>query len=215
MKKFLHKIVALIVIALLVMPTYAFAADAITIDSITLDVYEEDGIVDEDFVQVTVSFTAIETAEEITLLLTSENITELNEQTISKVVYIDQRVKSDEGKYVFPIEKSKIASATGLTDIEGCTLYLKMGGLNVSEMASKTFTYNTPEQTATHTPGDVNEDGIIDGFDATVLLRYVAGWDNVPGNEAAMNVNGDDIIDGVDATYLLRYIAGWPNVDLK
>lgn len=216
MKKIMYKLIALTVIAVLAMSTCVFASDAITIDSVVLGEWTDDnGDVVEGLVKVTVSFTAVETAEEITILVTSEDISALNDSTAAKVVYIDQRVKPASGEYVFPIEAARIASATGLANIEGCTLYVKMGGTDVDEMATDTFTYNTPEAAPTHTPGDINDDGSINGTDATFLLRYVAGWPNVPGIEAAMNVNGDSIINGVDATILLRYIAGWPNVELK
>ena len=212
MKKIMYKLIALTVIAVLAMSTCVFASDAITIDSVVLSQWTDaSGEVVEGLVKATVAFTAVDTADEITILVTSEDISELNEDTASKVVYIDQRVKPASGEYVFPIEAARIAAATGLTDIEGCTLYVKMGGTNVDEMASDTFTYNTPAED-TVTPGDIFEDGRINARDSTMLKRYVAGWDfsTVTGvNLDAMDVNADDRVNGRDSTVLSRYLAGW------
>ena len=214
MKKIMYKLIALTVIAVMALSTCVFAADAITIDSVVLGEWVVDGEVSEELVKVTVAFTAVEAADEITILLTSEDISVLNESTASKVVYIDQRVKPESGEYVFPIEKARIASATGLADIEGCTLYVKMGGTNIDEMASDTFTFNTPEAAPAYTPGDIDGNDKINNVDATFLLRYLADWDLPTAIEAAMNVNGDDKINNVDATFLLRYLADW-DIELK
>lgn len=219
MKKIMYKLIALTVIAVLAMSTCVFASDAITIDSVVLGEWTDDnGDVVEGLVKVTVSFTAVETAEEITILVTSEDISALNDSTAAKVVYIDQRVKPASGEYVFPIEAARIASATGLADIEGCTLYVKMGGTDVDEMASDTFTYNTPTED-TVTPGDIFEDGRINGRDSTMLKRYLSNW--TPEqlgsgiNYDAMDVDDDNRVNGRDSTTLSRYLADWPGVELK
>jgi len=57
--------------------------------------------------------------------------------------------------------------------------------------------------------GDVNEDENIDGFDVTLLRRYIADWPVVI-NERNADVNADGAIDGFDVTLLRRYIADWP-----
>lgn len=62
-------------------------------------------------------------------------------------------------------------------------------------------------------PGDVNDDGNIDMFDALRLLKYVTGWD-VTINEKNANVNGDDSIDMFDALRLLKYVTDW-DVELE
>lgn len=220
MKKIMYKLIALTVIAVLAMSTCVFASEAITIDSVVLSEWTDaSGNVVEGLVKATVAFTAVETADEITILVTSEDISELNDSTASKVVYIDQRVKPASGEYVFPIEAARIAAATGLTDIEGCTLYVKMGGTNVDEMASDTFTYNTPVAGPTYTPGDIFEDNKINGKDSTILKRYIAGWTAEQlGNGInydAMDVTGDDKVNGKDSTTLTRFLAGWEDVTLK
>ena len=56
--------------------------------------------------------------------------------------------------------------------------------------------------------GDANDDGVIDGLDATLLLQYLAEWD-IELNIDAADVNADGIVDGLDATLLLQYLAEW------
>lgn len=57
--------------------------------------------------------------------------------------------------------------------------------------------------------GDINGDEKLNSKDATYLLRYLAGWDNIRWFEQSMDVNGDNSINENDATHLLRYLAGW------
>ena len=68
---------------------------------------------------------------------------------------------------------------------------------------------------ASSSSGDVNDDGSIDGKDATLLRRYVSGWANITINKSAADVNGDGEIDGKDATILRRYVSGWTGITLK
>lgn len=62
-------------------------------------------------------------------------------------------------------------------------------------------------------PGDVTNDGVVNGKDVTLLRRYNAGY-QVSINEAAADVNDDDVINGKDATLIRRFNAGF-DVELK
>ncbi len=64
------------------------------------------------------------------------------------------------------------------------------------------------ETNSSRTPGDANEDGIVDIVDAMIILRYDCGWD-VSVNIGNSDVNADDIVDIVDAMIILRYDCGW------
>lgn len=64
-----------------------------------------------------------------------------------------------------------------------------------------------------YTPGDVNNDGIINGKDVTAIRRYNAG-SSVSINLEAADVNDDGVINGKDVTLIRRYNAGH-NVVLK
>lgn len=61
-------------------------------------------------------------------------------------------------------------------------------------------------------PGDVNDDGVVNGKDVTLVRRWNAGFD-VTINTQAADCNGDGIINGKDVTLLRRYNAGYPNVE--
>lgn len=57
--------------------------------------------------------------------------------------------------------------------------------------------------------GDVNQDGVITVSDASMILRYLAGLqDLTPVQQALADVNGDGRITEDDAAQLLRRIAG-------
>ncbi|MBQ1270047.1 MAG: Ig-like domain-containing protein, partial [Clostridia bacterium] len=59
------------------------------------------------------------------------------------------------------------------------------------------------------TPGDVSEDGTVDSWDATLVLRHDAGLTELTGNAIlAADVSGDGVVDSWDATLILRFDAG-------
>lgn len=63
-------------------------------------------------------------------------------------------------------------------------------------------------------PGDVNEDGIVNGKDVTLVRRHIVGGYDQTINERAANVNGDGTINGKDVTAIRRYIVGGYNIEL-
>ena len=176
--KIIRKIlsVALLVVFAVSLTTTSYAASEISIDTVTFMEYvDEYGAKDASLVTVKVDFTILTTSEQITILLTSENIAEISEVTKPKIIYMIQDFTPDSGTYEFSVEKSKIQSATGLDDIDGCTLYVKMGGKNISEMATKTVEYYDPATSIIY--GDVTGDDLIDIADAIKILRYDAGYE--------------------------------------
>ena len=187
-------------------------ADAITIDSIIFSEYTgEGGTVDETLLKATVGFTAVY-PEQVTILLTTENLTEITDANKAKVIYIDQldnpSLNEDNGTFEFVIEKARVATAIGQETIDGCTLYAKMGGTDLDTMASQTIVLEDPS-VADFMPGDVDGDEDVTSYDALLVLRYEAGWDLTDIIEAAMDVDGDDEATSFDAVLMLRYEAGW------
>ena len=56
--------------------------------------------------------------------------------------------------------------------------------------------------------GDANNDGVVDSYDVTLILQYLAeyiGRDDI--NYAACDVDGDGVVDSYDATLILQYLA--------
>ncbi len=60
--------------------------------------------------------------------------------------------------------------------------------------------------------GDVDNSGTVDLADATLLARYVAGWD-VTIDLTTADINKDGAVTKVDSVILSRYIAGWDGYD--
>ena len=55
--------------------------------------------------------------------------------------------------------------------------------------------------------GDVNNDGKVNTFDAALLLRYCAEYEDVKIHECVSDVNADGKINTFDAAMILRYCA--------
>lgn len=70
-------------------------------------------------------------------------------------------------------------------------------------------------QVISYTPGDVNEDGLINATDVVYIRRFVAGGYGITINESAADVNDDGLINTTDAVYIRRYVAGGYGVELK
>ena len=84
---------------------------------------------------------------------------------------------------------------------EGCT--------SLTSLTSYTASSTPPQvEESKRIPGDANDDGEADLFDALLLLQYDAGW-NVTVNESNGDVNGDGWADLFDALLILQYDAGW------
>ena len=60
-----------------------------------------------------------------------------------------------------------------------------------------------------YTPGDVDEDGSVTSYDASLILQYVVG--NIEADDIvidAADVDGDSIVTSYDASLILQYVVG-------
>jgi len=64
-------------------------------------------------------------------------------------------------------------------------------------------------------PGDTDGDGEVSLMDATLMRRWLAGWEGVEIDQVNADVNGDGVVNLMDSTILRRYLAGWDNVHLS
>lgn len=103
------------------------------------------------------------------------------------------------GTVTFKVSDSAVA---GTYTVEA---YKKDGSVTVT--GSITFTI-AGTASGTRVPGDANEDGVADIFDALLVLQYDAGWE-VTINTSNGDVNEDGIADIFDALLILQYDAGW------
>ncbi len=65
---------------------------------------------------------------------------------------------------------------------------------------------------ATHTPGDINGDGVVNNKDLNRLMKKLAG-ENVECVDAALDVNGDGVVNNKDLNRLMKKLAG-ENVEI-
>ncbi|MBQ8399986.1 MAG: InlB B-repeat-containing protein [Clostridia bacterium] len=70
-------------------------------------------------------------------------------------------------------------------------------------------------QVIDYTPGDVNEDGLINTTDVVALRRFIAGGYGISIHELAADTNNDGILNTTDVVAIRRFIAGGYGVELK
>lgn len=207
MKKLI--ITSILALAMLISPALnVSAADTVSIKAAEFgDFLDEDGRVDGFSVNVTLELSVPEASSQVTVLLTTEEIAEINADTIAKVVYMNQFDTPADGVLSFPIEKAKLREALGKKQIDGCTLYLKVGATDVSTAASMVIAFEDPTLY-----GDANGDGRSNAMDLAFIQRYLAGWmgyDESKVNISMSDVNGDEVLNPMDAAILARHIANW------
>lgn len=112
-------------------------------------------------------------------------------------------------KITFKVNDAAAAGETELTlavdeafDEADTSVEFEVSGatLNISEA-------DPPEPEVVY--GDSNGDGIIDLKDVTLVLQYLAEWDNIEMVDANADANGDGEIDLKDVTLVLQYLAEW------
>lgn len=77
------------------------------------------------------------------------------------------------------------------------------------------YTAYTSDEPNVRTPGDANEDGLVDLVDVILIRRYLAGGWNVTINLSNADVDGDGEVTLTDVILIRRYLAGGWNVQLK
>lgn len=208
MKSF-KKHLAIFAVLLIVLSLSCFAVnEVITIESLTFDEYtDEDGNVNEDLMSAEISFSSEVDAEQFSIILMSENLTQFNDSNASKIIYIDQFACTEDGMYKFPVEKSRIASAINSDDIDSTVLYVKMGGMGIDEATLMTVIYEDSADDIVY--GDATGDGEVTVTDSIFILRVLASNTTVltEKQKTVMDVNGDGDVTVSDVIKMLQYIA--------
>ena len=208
-KKRIISLLLCLVLAVGLLPAVAYGAGSIVINSVSFEPYEDSyGGRNDELVMVTVSFDAPESMAQMSILLAGADIKTITAANKHQVVYQNQIITPEEGEFSFPVEKSRIASAAGLTNPVGATLYLKLSGTGTGT-TSLTVKYTEPQSTY----GDLNGDGYIDVVDALMILRYYTGHDTLTiAQLEAADVVKNGTVDLGDAVRILRYEAGLEKV---
>ena len=179
----------------------ALVAAAVLVSSLTVsafaatDGYTTDvsGTVTCDGEKYTATYTGAEAGEQYVLLVV-EGTPESYTVTQGSILYINQTAADANGTVTF----------SGFIPMNVADSVVLLGGY---------FADGSPKVLGTivsqSTPGDVNEDDKINIKDSVLLLRVVAGLEEVSGNAAkAADVNGDGKVNIKDSVLLLRVVAG-------
>ena len=128
------------------------------------------------------------TADQKTLLIVPSSVS-LDKVTADDVVQIDQNAEIVE--VVLP------------ADLKDGTYTVYMGG--DGQVYSDTFRVGAGKVLI----GDADQDGFVDGGDATTILKYNVGSVELVGDgQAAADADQDGFVDGGDATAILKYNVG-------
>lgn len=128
------------------------------------------------------------TADQKTLLIVPSSVS-LDKVTADDVVQIDQN--------------AEIVDVVLPADLKDGTYTVYMGG--DGQVYSDTFRVGAGKVLI----GDADQDGFVDGGDATTILKYNVGSVELVGDgQAAADVDQDGFVDGGDATAILKYNVG-------
>lgn len=178
----------------------AFATESnveIAIADITFDKYvNKNGEENSDIGTVTVEFSKIELEGQLTLLLSTEEITDTTSASLAKIIYINQVDIPEYNIISFPIEKARIAAAIGSENIDGCNLFLKVNGTGGSDATTVETKFTDPYKD----PFDINGDGKLTVLDAliTINLSITKSYNEV------VDVNEDGKITLLDVLRMLK-----------
>lgn len=132
--------------------------------------------------------TANYTADQKTLLIVPSSVS-LDKVTADDVVQIDQN--------------AEIVDVVLPADLKDGTYTVYMGG--DGQVYSDTFRVGAGKVLI----GDADQDGFVDGGDATTILKYNVGSVELVGDgQAAADADQDGFVDGGDATAILKYNVG-------
>lgn len=128
------------------------------------------------------------TADQKTLLIVPSSVS-LDKVTADDVVQIDQN--------------AEIVDVVLPADLKDGTYTVYMGG--DGQVYSDTFRVGAGKVLI----GDADQDGFVDGGDATTILKYNIGSVELVGDgQAAADADQDGFVDGGDATAILKYNVG-------
>lgn len=128
------------------------------------------------------------TADQKTLLIVPSSVS-LDKVTAGDVVQIDQN--------------AEIVDVVLPADLKDGTYTVYMGG--DGQVYSDTFRVGAGKVLI----GDADQDGLVDGGDATTILKYNVGSVELVGDgQAAADADQDGFVDGGDATAILKYNVG-------
>lgn len=205
-KPFIVTLLVAMVVCSLALTCYA---SEITITSVTFEKYTDQyGNENDANLVMKIEFNAPSETTQISVCVLGEDIEDIVQaEANNKLIYMGQFDTPSSGILMIPLSKAAISTANGATNVEGSTIYLRVGGKTVTEAAPMEVTVELPK--ADVIKGDVTLDGIVNSTDATQILRYNAKLRTFTEDQiTAGDVTGDGEIDIFDAVWVLKYAAG-------
>ena len=209
----LSKILCLLILASLsaiALAFSAFASEGIVVESLTFEAYiDSEGVENKDLSLAKLKVSVPYGNDQITILLTSEEISEFTGETTSKIIYINQIDVPADGTFEFPIEKSKVLDAIGAQSAETAILHLKIGATSENTPASHEVVMEITAARILY--GDVNNDKKVSSIDLIYISRYLANWSKYKdlANPLAADLYVDGKINSYDLISLARHLANW------
>lgn len=205
-KPFIVTLLVAMVVCSLALTCYA---SEITITSVTFEKYTDQyGNENDANLVMKIEFNAPSETTQISVCVLGEDIEDIVQaEANNKLIYMGQFDTPSSGILMIPLSKAAILTATGATNVDGATIYVKMGGKTVADMETKEVTVTLPQPAVIK--GDVTGDGEVNGRDSTQILRYDVNLRTFSETELlAGDVTGDGAVDIFDAVWVLRFAAG-------
>lgn len=120
--------------------------------------------------------------------------------TSSNIQYIDQLTVENDGTAKFTLRPKALTEGT-------YNVYISTTDKALDKVAS--FKYGEKPE---YTLGDVNGDGKVSAYDASMILQHTVGLIDLAG-VAAADVNKDGKISAYDASMILQYTVGLITLD--
>ena len=205
----MKKIIVSLLLAALALGTVCVAASAaVSVNGVSVkDVYLADGRVNGNDAAIDMTFTVPAGSSQTAIVVSTEDFSDIISADEAKIVYINQIDTPKNGAFSFPVVKDAIRDASGLKNIDGLKLYVKMGATGADSAAEYTLTFG---DTALY--GDLNSDGKVNSLDVAYAVRYCADWseyDENSVNTTLFDLDADGDAGMIDAMLLARHIANW------
>ncbi len=192
--------VVFVMTSLLICNAFALEVE-IVLGDISFDKYiDANGEENSENGTIIVEFSKLQLEGQLTVMLSTEEITDTSADSLSKIIYINQIDVPESNVLSFPIARTRLVSAMGTDNIDGQNLYLKVNGTGGGDAVMLSVKYTDPYAVN----GDLNGDGSVTVLDALALLKCYLDEDFENGG---MDLNGDGVVSLIDVIRLLKLCA--------
>ncbi|MBQ9986685.1 MAG: hypothetical protein IJP38_10345 [Oscillospiraceae bacterium] len=190
-----------VMVAVLCFGTVVCFADGVTVGTVSFaNRIGPDGNPTDDIV-MTMGIDMPANTNQITLCVFGDDITDVETaQQSNKLIHIDQFDAPRDNKLIVTLSKAAILSATGASDADGATIYVRLGADTVDSPENEAVVISLSSVKT----GDIDGDSRINDSDAIYLMYYTFFPDDYPVNQDC-DFDGDGQVTDSDAIYLMYY----------